>query len=99
MMQYFEDQYTITHRLLGSGQFGQVYLAHEPSGAQLACKIVDLSRCGEVIGDSSETFQDCVRRGREEKRRIFTELKILSELSHVSVEIVPDALEHAPLST
>jgi len=88
-MQYFEDQYAITHRLLGSGQFGQVYLAHKPSGAQLACKIVDLRRCGEVIRDSSETLQDRVHRVREEKLRIFNELKILSELSHVSIEVCP----------
>lgn len=85
--QYFEDQYAITDRLLGSGQFGQVFLAKDlPNSQQLACKVVDLGRCGETIPGSGETWQDQACRARDEKRRIFQEIKVLSQLSHVSYD-------------
>ncbi|KAJ5495188.1 hypothetical protein N7539_000304 [Penicillium diatomitis] len=42
-MEKFGDQYAVTPRLLGSGAFGKVYMAHDvKTGRQFACKVVDL---------------------------------------------------------
>ena len=85
MSQNFSDRYSISDRLLGTGQYGKVYLAKEiATSRQVACKIVDLNKTGEESLDFSETWAERCRRAKEEKDRLFGEIKVLALLSHVS---------------
>jgi len=83
---HFEDRYTITDRLLGTGQYGKVYLAKElATSRQVACKIVDLNKAGDDIPDLAETWVQHIRRGKEEAIRLHREIKLLAELNHVRI--------------
>lgn len=82
-IEHFDDRYDITERLLGTGQYGKVYLARERATLrQLACKIVDLNSTGEEI--PSESWTERCRRAAGEKTRLLREIKMLAKLSHVS---------------
>lgn len=58
------DKYVITQRKLGSGAYGQVYMAFKKeTGEQFACKVVDLRRVRERAvdderGRKSEFFEN-----------------------------------------
>lgn len=77
--------------MLGSGNYGKVYLAAEAeSTKQVACKIVDLRSAMEQLQDSASLVDQVSRfeNGKtvdlDEKKRVLREIRILAKLSHVS---------------
>lgn len=88
--QLFEDQYTVSDRILGKGHYGAVFLANEVSTSrQMACKIVNLdSSVREITGNVTtdipgRTWLDRIQHAREGRKLVLREIQILSKLSHV----------------
>jgi serine/threonine protein kinase len=95
MRQYYRDRYAVSDRVLGSGQYGKVYLAHEVSTwRQLACKIVELNEAARQLAGlhNTSTRDDSLTHDplrwieeRRERQKAMREIEILSKLSHVSI--------------
>jgi len=92
LYQVFRDRFTVSDRILGKGTYGAVYLAQEKATLmQMACKIVNLSACGEkymgrrVSTKAGSLFLDQCRRASEGRKLAMREIKILSQLSHVRI--------------
>jgi serine/threonine protein kinase len=90
-MQQFDDQYTVSDRVLGKGQYGAVFLADEVATfKQVACKIVDLQLAAKEITENVQlegngsNWAESILRIREGKNLVMREINILSQLSHVS---------------
>ncbi|EKD14883.1 serine/threonine protein kinase [Drepanopeziza brunnea f. sp. 'multigermtubi' MB_m1] len=80
-----EMQYSVSKRILGSGQYGSVFLANEvATSKQVACKIVDFEKAIEHRGDpsSSPFFVIGGLQASSGKDAIMREVKILAALSH-----------------
>lgn len=85
----------MSDRLLGTGQFGSVYLAREvATSRQMACKIVKLDL---VTGHKPAKTQPCLNigdewqtealRSKDEGGIVMREVNILSRLRHVSIKL------------
>lgn len=91
IVKYFRGRYTVSDRKLGSGRFGDVFLATEISTSkQVACKVVDMDLATRQHSDSQSgaatgtTLESGVLFAKEESRRFLREIRILAKLSHVS---------------
>ena len=93
-LQCFKDRFEVSDRALGQGSYGAVYLAEEVgTSTQIACKIVDIDAAANKLADNS-TYdplgEDWSRRARSvarAKQVVMREVRILSKLSHVSIEM------------
>ncbi|KAI6716316.1 hypothetical protein PZA11_002612 [Diplocarpon coronariae] len=83
-LEFFQDQYSISNRMLGSGQYGKVFLAKEVvSSKQVACKIVDFEEAMQNQGAMSQTSLATSSGNYMITRdNIMREIRILSDLSH-----------------
>ncbi|PBP17589.1 serine/threonine protein kinase [Diplocarpon rosae] len=83
-LEFFQGQYSISTRMLGSGQYGKVFLAKEvASSKQVACKIIDFEEAMKNQGAMSQTSLDTATGNYVITRdKIMREIRILSELSH-----------------
>lgn len=79
------DQYNVTDRVLGSGQYGTVYLAQElMTSRQVACKIINLKDVeGDAMNASGSWAERC-RAAKTARDKSLREVTILGKLSHVS---------------
>ncbi|KAG9245311.1 kinase-like domain-containing protein [Calycina marina] len=86
---FFCDQYEISNRMLGKGQYGNVFLATEvATKKQLACKIINIELAMSSL--SSQSSAATMPRSRWEeaqfqKKRVLLEIRILSKLSHPNI--------------
>ena len=91
--QYFRDRYIVSDRMLGSGQYGAVFLATEKATfKQTACKIIDFrSSADQRLHIAGTPPDDTVARelSADEKATIRREISILSQLSHVGIHKAP----------
>ena len=87
VLQYFENDYTISHRKLGEGAFAVVYLAYEKmSAAQLACKVIDIARTAGSTSSQRNMKTDLVTNGSSFGgycNRQIREAKLLRKIRHV----------------
>ncbi|KAK2628474.1 hypothetical protein QTJ16_001577 [Diplocarpon rosae] len=83
-LEFFQDQYSISTRMLGSGQYGKVFLAKEvATSKQVACKIIDFEEAMKNQGAMSQSSLDTGDENHVITRdKIMREIRILSELSH-----------------
>lgn len=84
----------MSDRVLGRGSYGAVYLAMEvATSRQVACKIVDLDAAAHQLTELSvsdiarEDWHEGVRRLTRGKELVMREVKILSKLSHVGLDL------------
>jgi serine/threonine protein kinase len=85
-VQYFQDRFTISSRILGGGIGGDVFLAHETgTSKQLACKVVmsrvRLQRHSSLSQEATQTPENHVI--DDERKKQLREVEILSKLNHV----------------
>ncbi|KAH7393443.1 kinase-like protein [Cadophora sp. MPI-SDFR-AT-0126] len=85
-LEYFSDRYIVSSRMLGSGQYGAVFLATEKATfKQTACKIIDFRSSADQRLQITETLLDntSIRElSADEKDTVRREISILSQLSH-----------------
>ncbi|RDL35008.1 uncharacterized protein BP5553_06939 [Venustampulla echinocandica] len=89
-LQHFHDRFDVTDRLLGTGQFGSVYLAKEvATSRQMACKIVKLDLAGgqkpaktKPYSNTGDEWQTQALRAKDGREIVMREVKILSRLKH-----------------
>jgi hypothetical protein len=87
---HFRERFAVSDRILGSGQYGAVYLAKEViTLRQVACKIVDLNNAAKQLTEGSsllnpgEAWRRGYARAATERERVKREIEILATLSHV----------------
>ncbi|KAK0099852.1 Meiosis-specific serine/threonine-protein kinase mek1 [Cadophora gregata f. sp. sojae] len=88
-LEYFRDRYIVSNRMLGSGQYGAVFLATEKATfKQTACKVIDFRSSADQrlqIANKSLDETDTRELSANEKATVKREISILSQLSHPHV--------------
>jgi serine/threonine protein kinase len=91
-VQHFKDRFDVSHRVLGQGSYGAVYLANEvATSRQIACKIIDIDQAADQLTNESgsdvvlEGWNERLRRLARGKELVMREVRILSRLSHVCI--------------
>ncbi|KAG0648580.1 Serine threonine-kinase Chk2 [Hyphodiscus hymeniophilus] len=92
-LEHFVDRYVVSDRILGSGQFGNVYLAKKlPTNKQIACKIIELDNAMQSVAESrpGRSGTGALRRSgvgsaKQHRKRVLQEIDILSKLSHPNI--------------
>lgn len=88
LFQHFADRYAVSDRILGSGQFGNVYLSKDlSSNRQIACKIIDLDSAIRSVAEDRPNRSESGRPAHSavyHRKKVLLEIEILSKLSHVS---------------
>lgn len=85
-MKTFSSRYIVTGRLLGSGNFGKVFIAiNQKTQRQLACKIIDVMRLPAhlriPVGGSNQNM----KRRPTAAGKCFREFTILRDLNHPNI--------------
>ncbi|TVY62725.1 Meiosis-specific serine/threonine-protein kinase mek1 [Lachnellula suecica] len=88
-LQFFQDKFSVSDRILGKGTYGAVYLATEAATLnQVACKIVNLTSCADKhmehrsYAKAGNLYHNQLVRAAEGRKVAMREINILSQLSH-----------------
>jgi serine/threonine protein kinase len=91
-LQLIYNHYAITHRKLGAGGQGSVYLSLDRSAMkQLACKIVNIKHPEtHRLCQPNEHGRSQLLRREDILEKLFREFKVLEHLSHASLALETD---------